>query len=63
MQDMYLKDGRNFLYVGDVGRKLVINLPNLNIIRVCYETKEGFTKDVKVENLGEVLYADIPISG
>ena len=60
MQDMYLKDGRSFLYVGDVGRKLVINIPNLNIIRVCYETKEGFTKDVDVEHSGDVFYADIP---
>ena len=62
MQDMYLKDGRNFLYVGDVGRKLVINIPNLNITRVCYETKEGFTKDVEVEYSDEGLYADIPNS-
>ena len=60
MQDMYLKDGRSFLYVGDVGRKLVINIPNLNIIRVCYETKEGFTKDVDVEHSGDVFFADIP---
>ena len=60
MQDMYLKDGRSFLYVGDVGRKLVINIPNLNIIRVCYETKEGSTKDVDVEHSGDVFYADIP---
>ena len=60
MQDMYLKDGRSFLYVGDVGRKLVINIPNLNIIRVCYETKEGSTKDVDVERSGDVFYADIP---
>ena len=60
MQDMYLKDGRSFLYVGDVGRKLVINIPNLNIIRVCYETKEGSTKDVEVEHSGDVFYADIP---
>ena len=60
MQDMYLKDGRSFLYVGDVGRKLVINIPNLNIIRVCYETKEGLTKDVDVEHSGDVFYADIP---
>lgn len=57
---MYLKDGRSFLYVGDVGRKLVINIPNLNIIRVCYETKEGSTKDVDVERSGDVFYADIP---
>ena len=62
MQDMYLKDGRNFLYVGDVGRKLVINIPNLNITRVCYETKEGFTKDVEVEYSDEGIYADIPNS-
>ena len=62
MQDMYLKDGRSFLYVGDVGRKLVINIPNLNIIRVCYETKEGFTKDVEVEYSDEGIYADIPDS-
>ena len=62
MQDMYLKDRRNFLYVGDVGRKLVINIPNLNITRVCYETKEGFTKDVEVEYSDEGLYADIPNS-
>ena len=59
---MYLKDGRSFLYVGDVGRKLVINIPNLNITRVCYETKEGFTKDVEVEYSDDVLYADIPNS-
>ena len=62
MQDMFLKDGRNFLYVGDVGRKLVINIPNLNIIKVNYETKEGFTKDVEVEYSDEGLYADIPNS-
>ena len=62
MQDMYLKDGRSFLYVGDVGRKLVINIPNLNITRVCYETKEGFTKDVEVEYSSEGIYADIPNS-
>ena len=59
MQDMYLKDSRNFLYVGDVGRKLVINIPNLNITKVNYETKEGFTKDVEVEYSDEGLYADI----
>lgn len=62
MQDMYLKDERNFLYVGDVGRKLVINIPNLNITRVCYETKDGFTKDVEVEYSSEGIYADIPNS-
>ena len=62
MQDMFLKDGRNFLYVGDVGRKLVINIPNLNITKVNYETKEGFTKDVEVEYSDDVLYADIPDS-
>ena len=62
MQDMYLKDGRNFLYVGDVGRKLVINIPNLNITKVNYETKEGFTKDVEVEYSDEGLLADIPNS-
>ncbi len=62
MQDMYLKDGRNFLYVGDVGRKLVINIPNLNITKVNYETKEGFTKDVEVEYSDGGLYADIPNS-
>ena len=62
MQDMYLKDRRNFLYVGDVGRKLVINIPNLNITKVNYETKEGFTKDVEVEYSDEGLYADIPNS-
>ena len=62
MQDMYLKDGRSFLYVGDVGRKLVINIPNLDITKVNYETKEGFTKDVEVEYSDGVLYADIPNS-
>ena len=62
MQDMYLKDRRSFLYVGDVGRKLVINIPNLNITRVSYETKEGFTKDVGVEYSDEGIYADIPNS-
>ena len=62
MQDMYLKDGRNFLYVGDVGRKLVINIPNLDITKVNYETKDGFTKDVEVEYSDDVLYADIPNS-
>ena len=62
MQDMYLKDRRSFLYVGDVGRKLVINIPNLNITRVNYETKEGFTKDVEVEYSDEGIYADIPNS-
>ena len=62
MQDMYLKDGRNFLYVGDVGGKLVINIPNLNITKVNYETKEGFTKDVEVEYSDGGLYADIPNS-
>lgn len=62
MQDMYLKDGRNFLYVGDVGRKLVINIPNLDITKVNYETKEGFTKDVEVEYSDDVLCADIPDS-
>ena len=62
MQDMYLKDGRNFLYVGDVGRKLVINIPNLDITKVNYETKDGFTKDVEVEYSDEGLYADIPNS-
>ena len=62
MQDMYLKDRRNFLYVGDVGRKLVINIPNLNITKVNYETKEGFTKDVEVEHSDDGLYADIPNS-
>ena len=62
MQDMYLKDGRNFLYVGDVGRKLVINIPNLDITKVNYETKDGFTKDVEVEYSGDGIYADIPNS-
>ncbi len=62
MQELYLKDGRNFLYVGDVGRKLVINIPNLNITKVNYETKEGFTKDVEVEYSDGGLYADIPNS-
>ena len=62
MQDMYLKDGRNFLYVGDVGRKLVINIPNLNITKVNYETKDNFTQDVEVEYSDDVLYADIPDS-
>ena len=62
MQELYLKDGRNFLYVGDIGRKLVINIPNLNITKVNYETKEGFTKDVEVEYSDEGLYADIPNS-
>ena len=62
MQDMYLKDRRNFLYVGDVGRKLVINIPNLDITKVCYETKDGYTKDVEVEYSDEGLYANIPNS-
>ena len=62
MQDMYLKDGRNFLYVGDVGRKLVINIPNLDITKVNYETKDGFTKDVEVEYSDDGIYADIPNS-
>lgn len=62
MQELYLKDGRNFLYVGDVGRKLVINIPNLDIIKVNYETKDGFTKDVEVEYSDGGLYADIPNS-
>ena len=55
---MYLKDGRSFLYVGDVGRKLVINIPNLNIIRVCYETKEGSTKDVDLNAYKNTLEAE-----
>lgn len=62
MQELYLKDGRNFLYVGDVGRKLVINIPNLDITKVNYETKDGFTKDVEVEYSDGGLYADIPNS-
>ena len=62
MQELYLKDGRNFLYVGDVGRKLVINIPNLNITKVNYETKDNFTQDVEVEYSDDVLYADIPDS-
>ena len=62
MQDMYLKDRRNFLYVGDVGRKLVINIPNLDITKVNYETKEGYTRDVEVKYSDEGLYADIPNS-
>ena len=62
MQDMYLYDGRNFLYVGDVGRKLVINIPNLDITKVNYETKDGFTKDVEVEYSDDGIYADIPNS-
>lgn len=62
MQDMFIKDGRNFLYVGDVGRKLVINIPNLNITKVNYETKDNFTQDVEVEYYDDVLYADIPDS-
>ena len=62
MQELYLKDGRNFLYVGDVGRKLVINIPNLDITKINYETKDGFTKDVEVEYSDGGLYADIPNS-